>query len=97
MFYNLYIQIYSVKKEKCNIIKFNTVMTGDEDYLDFCTIFIEKYLKRLVQELPESEYHIIDDPKKQMLSIFINARFNNDYKPLDVLQKIVYRYLQDHV
>ena len=97
MFYNLYIQIYSVKKEKCNIIKFNTVMTEDEDYLDFCTIFIEKYLKKLVQELPESEYHIIDEPKKQMLSIFVNARFNNDYTPLDVLQKIVHTYLQENV
>lgn len=97
MFYNLYIQIYSIKKEKCNIIKFNTVMTEDEDYLDFCTNFTEKFLKKLVQELPESEYKIIDDPKKQVLSIFVNARFNNHYTPLSVLQKIVYTYLQDHV
>lgn len=97
MFYNLYIQIYSIKKEKCNIIKFNTVMTEDEDYLDFCTIFIKKYLKKLVQELPESEYKIIDDPKKQVLSIFVNARFNNKYTPFGVLDKIVYTYLQDHV
>lgn len=97
MFYNLYIQIYSIKKEKQNVIKFNAVMTDDEDYLDFCTIFIEKYLKKLVQELPESEYHITDDPKKQMLSIFVNARFNNDYTPLNVLQKIVYTYLQENI
>lgn len=97
MFYNLYIQIYSIKKEKCNIIKFNTVMTEDEDYLDFCTNFTEKFLKKLVQELPESEYNIIDDPKKQVLSIFVNARFNDEYAPLEVLQKIVYTYLQNYV
>lgn len=72
-------------------------MTEDEDYLDFCTNFTEKFLKKLVQELPESEYNIIDDPKKQMLSIFVNARFKDEYTPLGVLNKIVYTYLQDNV
>lgn len=97
MNYTINIQIYSLKKYHCDILKYQTVIpTDDEDYLDFC-ISLAKIQIEKFQKNNSFEMEIINNPEKQFIQFFIKAQFVNGNNPLALIDAIQECFTQEKI
>lgn len=100
MNYTINIQIYSLKKYRCDILKYQTVIpTDDEDYLDFCISLAKIQIKKFQKNNSSSffEMEIINNPEKQFIYFFINTQFVNGNNPLALINVIQECFTQEKI
>lgn len=98
MLYTINIQVYSLKKYRCDILKYQTIIpTNDQDYLDFCIVFLKSKVLDLFQKNnPESEVKILDQHEKNSLQILVNAKFKT-ISPLQLINDISNWFTQENI
>lgn len=97
MNYIINIQIYSLKKYRCDIFKYQTVIpTDDKDYLDFCVSLAKIQIEKFQKNNP-FEMEIVNNSEKQFIQFSIRAQFVNGNNPLALINAIQECFTQEKI
>ena len=97
MSYTINIQIYSLKKYRNDIFKYQTVIpTNDKDYLDFCISLAKIQIEKFQKNNP-FEMEIVNNSEKQFIQFSINAQFVNGNNPLALINAIQESFTQEKI